>query len=518
MRENDKQEKCALRTPADKAWAETDEIVFRWEPQPEARGYTLMIQQLQGQDYVTIRQVTDLRQPEYRLTEPLPVNQLYRWEVEAVRADGTARSLGTHLLAGRWDYSSHPANRGLSFAFDRNGVSEPVLRNYLSRAMVCQCLDEEHIAHFAENLRMILYTGAKYINRSLANSAWLPTVESLKWHETYRELIDLAHRYDPELVFEAPIFETTTADYRLIPIPPYVFEAFGLPVEERGFDYNRMIYEDGHYAECMGPQYGHPDLSRVETQMWFYYRGTSFIDDGFEAIHLGSVPCMTDVDRTQSYRGLARVGNLLRAYARSHARRGYVFFNAHTHGMLDEEGKSIVDFNAYQLVGHSPAGAVPHPPTEENPQEIVIEANYKLAIYGKSGGGVTPSGWARAHLPYLVELDNFYPGPGLPTLDQPTGPETGMSFWGLDEIGWFRRQPTHYRRWFLGNIRREITNLDPEGYFEMPGIRFCVTPADVADFYHANLEEWCGNGKGSGDETAIRNIWIEERNRQTQEA
>ena len=43
----------------------------------------------------------------------------------------------------------------------------------------------------------------------------------------------------------------------------------------------------------------------------------------------------------------------------------------------------------------------------DRPQEGVLRVGFMDSIYGRSRGGVTPSGWRCEHLPYLVELDNW---------------------------------------------------------------------------------------------------------------
>ena len=53
-------------------------------------------------------------------------------------------------------------------------------------------------------------------------------------------------------------------------IPPYVFEAFGLPVDGRTFDYSKMLFPDGkfidHWTPGNGPNASVPDLTQQEAQ------------------------------------------------------------------------------------------------------------------------------------------------------------------------------------------------------------------------------------------------------------
>src|SRR5690606_39745108 len=86
-------------------------------------------------------------------------------------------------------------------------------------------------------------------------------------------------------------------------------------------------------------------------------------------------------------------------------------------------------------------------------------------IYKLSKGVVTPSGWECAHLPYLVEVDNYgiSPKPGVP------GQEWFV--WGYDEISWFALQPENYRNQWLQYAWNWVREHDPNGYLQMPGSR-----------------------------------------------
>ena len=61
----------------------------------------------------------------------------------------------------------------------------------------------------------------------------------------------------------------------------------------------------------------------------------------------------------------------------------------------------------------------------------MLEDGYYDAIYNKSFGGKTASGWSCENLPYIVEFDNF----GISS--DPGNPVRGAFIWGYDEISWF---------------------------------------------------------------------------------
>ena len=445
---------------------------------------------------------------------------MFCWSVTAKKQDRSEELIGENFFAGVFNPKSHPANLGINYDF-KDGISEEVLKNYLNRSMSVSLMHHEHIENFEENLRMILYTGAKYINRAyvpfMLSDESVMVDKMLK--KKRKKLIDIAHMYDPEIIFESCVVETASIAYDNVPIPEFVFEDFGLPPEKRCFDYHKMVYDDGHYAAKYNKLAGHPDLSQLETQMWFYHRICMFIDEGFEAIFLGSFPCMTDMDKHDYHKGIFRICDLAHAYAKKHARRGFVLLSAHCHGIVNEKGRSALDFNLWPTAICSKDGDVPHIPTKDNPQEMFIKKHPVASIdkgkgtiwgpiYGYSPKCTVPSGWKTESLPYLVGLDNYKGYPDR--MDQPCRDVWDSSKWGLDEIGWFNRQPNWYRRSWLKYIRDEIKKIDTVGHFEMPGLRRACMPDLSPGWYVANLYEWGYLKECNGDEVAIREIWINE--------
>ena len=527
-----------LLSPKNREWLNTNYPTFKWEKVATVKDYTLTISKLVGLEYVPVQKIEGIEDTEYTLSMPLEENELYCFNVVAHnRRMKMDINIGTNVFAGKFNAKEHPANKGIDFSYDQNGISPEVLNNYLSRTFVCHCLDELNIDKFDESLRMILYTGAKYINRAVGDSAFIPNLEEISRHGLYRQLIDMAHSYDPDIIFEACVFEACHINMTKIKIPEYVFEYFELPYEDRCFDNTAMFYDDGHnvnvFDDLIGGWVSFPDLSKLETQMWFFYRCTSFIDAGFDAIHFGSTPCMSDVDCKQGHAGFRNICKLTRKYAKTHSRKGFVLLNSHTHGIIVDGETSILDFNAWVSSGRSPEGSVAHAPTEDNPQEIEIVFNdpqNPWSIYGRTCGATMPSGWKAEKMPYLVELDNF--GVNIDLLDKPSSENSGMLYWGIDEIGWFIRQPRWYRNKWLRYIRDEIERIDPAGKISMPAIRRAAVVNDgkeVLGWYYANLPEWStyipeamteedirNTGYyfvATGDEAEIRKIWIEEHNR-----
>jgi hypothetical protein len=273
-----------------------------------------------------------------------------------------------------------------------------------------------------------------------------------------------------------------------------VFEGFGLPVETRNFRYEAMTYPNERGVNRWGQGASIPDVSRPETKLWFYYLAGSYIDVGCEAIHFGQAEIMNGNDPELTH--WAEILSIVRNYARARARRHFVLCDAHVpHGGLVREGKLLLDFHSFPL-------RIEEVP--ERPQEARLRQGYSDAIYGRSKGGITPSGWSCEHLPYLVEFDNYGRSrkPGQAGMGQ-------VWVWGWDEITWFSQQPEAYRNEWLAYAWRWIREHDPAGYLEMPGMRCLSGGADGKRWYYVHQAE-TATPDGFGQEATIRRIWSED--------
>ena len=108
-----------------------------------------------------------------------------------------------------------------------------------------------------------------------------------------------------------------------------------------------MIYPPGQRRDW-GRNGSVPDVSRMETRLWFYYQAASYIDLGCEAIHFGQVEIMNRNDRELS--NWSQVLSLVRAYAAKHARRHMVLCDGHVpSGGLLKDGMLLLDFHSFPL-------------------------------------------------------------------------------------------------------------------------------------------------------------------------
>jgi len=291
------------------------------------------------------------------------------------------------------------------------------------------------------------------------------------------------------LILQACIFETTHTDISNIPIPAWVVHEFDLPVEARCFRYDRMLFEDGRFVDHWQKGASVPDMSRFETQLWFYYRARRYIDLGFEAIHFGQVMLMDDNDSGHVHWRdmLERV----RAYAKRHARRNFLLCDAHTSGVA-VDGELLFDFHSFPLRTKD---------VIEKPQEVILVQGHLDSIYGKSLGGKTPSGWTCEHLPYLVELDNY-------GVKKPVSGGIPYYSWGWNEITWFASQPEDYRNHWLRYAWDWLRENDPNGWLKMPTQRCLAGHLERRKWYHANTQSPAAPD-GFNQEKTIRQIWTE---------
>ena len=376
------------------------------------------------------------------------------------------------------------------YRFDRT-ISRAVLENYLSRSITMEGMLNGR-GDFDDDVRMLKETGAKFIGRSIC--LWGGEAQLLSNFERAKALVPKVHAADPDMVLQACVFEIVSTQVEQVPVADWAFAAFGLAPEKRNFRYADMIYPEGQRRNW-GRNASVPDVSRPETKLWFYFLARSYIDLGFEAIHFGQVEIMNRNDRDGSH--WAQVLGLVRDYAARHARRHMVLCDGHTPGGgLVRDGRSLLDFNSFPLrvmeVADDPVG---------RPLHAELKVGFSDGIYGKSKGGVTPSGWACDHLPYLVELDNW----GVSR--QPGKPGAGgIWVWGYDEITWFAHLDKAARAEWLRYAWDWVRRTDPAGHLQMPGSRTLRSPADGKRWYYAN-HPGAAVPDGYGDEDAIRAIW-----------
>jgi hypothetical protein len=402
--------------------------------------------------------------------------------------------IAVFLLLGCFDHgwrakaATYPlSQQNSNYLFDAT-ISRAVLENYLARSITMEGLLTGK-GDFEDNVRMLRGMGAKFIGRSLC--LWGREANLLQNLQVVATNAPKVHRADPEIVLQGCVFEIVTSQVEQLAVPDWAFAAFGQAPEKRNFRYADMLYPDGRRLDQWGKGASVPDVSRPETKLWFYFLAASFIDLGIEAIHFGQAEIMNGNDPRLDH--WSQVLASVHAYAKSHARRHMVICDAHVpSGGLLRDGQLLLDFHSFPLrIMEQPY----------HPQEAILKAGFSDGIYGRSKGGLTPSGWRCDHLPYLVELDNWGASkkPGQPNAG-------GIWVWGYDEITWFAHQPQAYRKEWLQYAWDWLKKTDPNARLEMPGSRTMRSPLDNKRWYYANNPS-STVPDGFGDEEAIRAVW-----------
>jgi hypothetical protein len=376
-------------------------------------------------------------------------------------------------------------------------MSEEVLRNYLSRSMTTMYLLTSH-GDFDDNLRMLTNCGVKFAGRAVyqwgREEGGAPAIP--KKLEQAKAKAAKIHAADPELILQACIFEIVSRDVNDLAVPKWAFEELGRPIETRNFRHEEMLYPTGRFSNHWGQGSSVPDVSRPETKLWFYFLARSYVDTGCEAIHYGQVELMNGNDPKLDH--WAEVLEAARVYARKSARRHFILFDAHVpRGGFVRDGKLLFDLHSFPLrIEELP----------EKPRQAQLRIGYTDALYGRSRGGITPSGWRCEHLPYLVEFDNYGRSrrPG----------EAGQGrfwVWGWDEITWFSQQPESERNEWLRYAWKWVRENDPQGYVQMPGMRIISGAAGGKRWYDVH-RPGAATPNGFGQEDTIRAIWAGETN------
>nr|MDO8087185.1 hypothetical protein [Candidatus Sigynarchaeum springense] len=395
-------------------------------------------------------------------------------------------------LWGKVVYRARTGQR--SYGFDGT-ISREVLESYLSRSITFSSfLRRDHLenswnkGNVDDNFRCIANIGAKFIGRAIWT--WCDETSLFQHINDSRLLAERAHAMDPELILQAAVFEAVSIGVESIPIPAWVFEEFGLAPEARNFSFASMYDVGGEFDDFWGTNTAVPDMSKLETRMWFFFLAATYIDMGIEALHLGQVALMTRFDPFQAHwRDMLR---RVRAYAATNARRHMVLCDAHVpNGGYVYDCNLMFDFHSFPLRPEEIAG---------NPQKAELIVGHEDSIYKRSKGGIAPSGWACDSLPYLVEFDNF----GIS--DHP-GEDIGSIWtWGYDEITWYALQPEEYRNQWLSYAVRWLEENDPNGFLEMPGSRPISVAINGGYHYFANAVS-VNMTNGFNQEETIKSIW-----------
>ena len=353
------------------------------------------------------------------------------------------------------------------YIFDESGITRDNLENYLGKAVtMAEFLTVDPFCNDAtypdkeRDIKLIQNIGAKFIGRSIYRWGGEEAFNNPDFLDNAKIQVAKVHENDPDVVFQAALFEAVSTQVNNIRIPEWVFVEFGMSAEQRNFRYDEMLNPSGKFVDFWGKGASVPDITQTETKLWFMFLAGSYINAGCEALHLGQIALIGMED--QNYEHWAKTLDKIRGYAGKYARRNWVLLDAHTpFGGMVVNGRSLLDFNSFPLRIKE---------IVENPQQCILEKGYIDAFFGRSEGGLTPSGWYCESLPYLVEFDNFGVSdtPGHATVDS-------HFVWGYDEITWFCLQNEAYQKEWLHYAYNWVRENDSVGFLQMPVCRIMVT-------------------------------------------
>src|SRR5690606_12571331 len=115
------------------------------------------------------------------------------------------------------------------------------------------------------------------------------------------------------------------------------------------FQYRAMLNENGRLVDHWGKGSSVPDITRQETQLFFYYLARRYMEIGIEAIHFGQAQLMA-MEGAESVGAWRRLLEHVRATAKTVARRGTVICDSHLpNGGMAVDGQLLFDFVSFPL-------------------------------------------------------------------------------------------------------------------------------------------------------------------------
>ncbi len=258
-------------------------------------------------------------------------------------------------------------------------------------------------------------------------------------------------------------------------IPQYVWDAFGLPNQNRPFDCNKM--RDDMTEELRNNGFA-AQMKHLESQMYYYWLSTMYIAMGCEAISFSATSANGSLDGLPAE--WTRLVHLVRRYADTCPQVRFVLVTGHSAtGFSDTSGRLLYDFHIEPLRPTEDPKNKVYPPGPNGGACVVDAVKSCPTIYGNGLGGINPNGWFCERNPGLVFFDNYQwaneddPASEVHFFGQPhkVARRQQWNCWSpyfLDEISWFALQTKAYRDSFLRYADARVRALDPALYFAPP--------------------------------------------------
>ncbi|MFN7115394.1 MAG: T9SS type A sorting domain-containing protein [Saprospiraceae bacterium] len=400
-------------------------------------------------------------------------------------------------------------------------MSREVLENYLDRAITMQTLSDTEFYEPTETERqqdiaMIDDIGAKFVGRLgywWQNAGSMDSLNAL--FDRLEENICEIKANDPEVICQGAIFEFVSTVMNEISIPTWVFQAFNQTPVTRNFRLQDMLYStplpEGINSDNAANT---PDITKLETRMWFYYLAVRYINAGCEALHFGHIELMAKRDngnallwdllqKVRNY-AVSRNGTQLTCTNTTVTYRGVVICDAHVgegglyfdpnpaNPLPTHQRQLLFDFHSLGTY-YTEAGNC-----SSTQMEVKLEKLSNDGIIGRSKGGLHPLGWICVNNPYLLEFDHG----GIATNAGCSYPNISeiSNFYGFDNISWFARQNFNYRNTIYRYTYYKLKCLDKNGHFQFTGRRMYSLNGGNDAIYRAHSSSF-------NQQSTIRDIW-----------
>lgn len=348
-------------------------------------------------------------------------------------------------------------------------------------------------------------------------------------------VIDINAAYDcaglRRPVIQGTIFENIDDAVSGVPIPADVINAFKTTV---GFD--NAYYLDGsglpkvinfnpsrlRKIPTSVPWPNSPDITRIESKMWFYYLSKMYIDFGYKSIHLGQMTNWAEYD--PSYIHTTIILNKIRAYAQS----------KNTFVLLSEENKKaakfpgtntfMYDFDSRPLFPreisnpsvcgeynctNTPTNYLPGTPCSNETFPAVIDQCIMTGA-GNSSGISPLSGCSLPFQPFSTYFDF---GKGM--FDDTHPPSAGCNgfhgVWGWDDARWFAEGISSQNCrvfWMQDAICRMRQYYNGFGFVAAPGILYTNRPENMDKFLTEHTNPTSDGRYLLTDEVLVKNAII----------
>lgn len=352
----------------------------------------------------------------------------------------------------------HPADLSGPLQFmGQEQLTKSLLEAYLDRAVVHMSGNSREPEVWGERgLEYLRATGAKF--NHWADLGWVRVYTIYDWR-VLRRAVDQVHGSDwgADVLFECGIMEAIgRQQVDSTEIPPWLLtlmEEFGIQDQRRFgpngagyFSYEGMFDRDAPnwprhlvglwYADREHEQ-SVPDITMLETQLYYAYLLAEYLDAGFEGVMFGQT--MLTGARDKDNAALATLCEFARKWATARAYRKAVTLTSHIYDSRDWQGKPLFTHLTWPTrLSYSP----------EAPFELRMGPPFK-AEGGRQGGEEIEHLLKLPHdLPILLEIDNY---------GRASGPSAVCEA-GYDEITGFAAKPQAERERFLEEYYFKVRN------------------------------------------------------------